>query len=51
MISYQKIIVTAYVVLVSGLAIFLLTHIGRDVLPKVNSGQFQVRLRAADALG
>src|SRR5258705_5649900 len=48
MVPYQKIIVTGYVVLVSGLAIFLLANIGQDVLPKVNSGQFQVRLRAAD---
>src|SRR5579859_324278 len=45
---HRKIIVTAYVVVVSGLAFFLLANIGRDVLPKVNSGQFQVRLRAAD---
>ncbi len=48
MIPYQKIIVTSYVIIVSGLAIFLLAQIGRDVLPKVNSGQFQVRLRAKD---
>jgi multidrug efflux pump subunit AcrB len=48
MIPHQKIIVTSYVVIVSGLTIYLLTTIGRDVLPTVNSGQFQVRLRAAD---
>ncbi|MDP4216759.1 MAG: efflux RND transporter permease subunit [Bacteroidota bacterium] len=43
-----KPIVAGYVLIVSGAAIFLLTHIGRDVLPKVNAGQFQVRLRAPD---
>jgi len=48
LVPHQKIIVSAYVVLVSGLAIFLLANIGRDVLPKVNSGQFQVRLRVAE---
>ena len=45
---YQKIIVTGYVLIVSALAVLLLLKIGRDVLPKVNSGQFQVRMRAAD---
>jgi len=48
MVPHQKIIVTTYVIAVSGLAVLLLTQIGRDVLPKVNSGQFQVRLRAPD---
>jgi multidrug efflux pump subunit AcrB len=48
LVPYQKIIVVGYIVIVSGLAILLLANIGQDVLPKVNSGQFQVRLRAAD---
>jgi len=48
LVPHQKIIVVGYVVIVSGLAVFLLANIGQDVLPKVNSGQFQVRLRAAD---
>jgi multidrug efflux pump subunit AcrB len=48
MIPHQKIIVTSYVVIVSGLTVYLLSTIGRDVLPTVNSGQFQVRLRAED---
>ncbi len=47
-VPYQKIIVTGYVVIVSALAVLLLMTIGRDVLPKVNSGQFQVRMRATD---
>jgi len=50
MVPYQKVIVIGYVVIISAIAIFLLTKIGRDVLPKVNSGQFQVRLRARDGI-
>ena len=41
-------IVSAYVLIVVTLALVLLTGIGRDVLPKVESGQFQVRLRARE---
>jgi multidrug efflux pump subunit AcrB len=44
----SKPVVIAYVLLVSGAALLLLSRIGRDVLPKVNAGQFQVRLRAPD---
>jgi multidrug efflux pump subunit AcrB len=45
---YQKPIVILYSVLTCGLVVLLLMNIGRDVLPKVNGGQFQVRLRAPD---
>ncbi|MCO5236712.1 MAG: efflux RND transporter permease subunit [Chitinophagaceae bacterium] len=48
MMPYRKIIVTAYLLLISAASVFLLLQIGRDVLPKVNSGQFQVRLRAEE---
>jgi len=37
-----------YIVLGMGGAFLLLNRIGRDVLPKSNAGQFQVRLRAPD---
>ncbi|HEY4334885.1 MAG TPA: efflux RND transporter permease subunit, partial [Puia sp.] len=37
-----------YILLGMGGAWLLLTYIGRDVLPKSNAGQFQVRLRAPD---
>jgi len=47
-VKYRKTIVSVYVVAAIALAGLLLTTIGRDVLPKVNSGQFQVRLRAPD---
>jgi multidrug efflux pump subunit AcrB len=48
MMPNRKIIVTAYVLVAFGLAFLLFNIIGRDVLPKVNSGTFQVRLRGAD---
>ncbi|MCC8423805.1 efflux RND transporter permease subunit [Mucilaginibacter sp. UR6-11] len=48
MMPNRKLIVLAYAVGACGLAFLLLNIIGRDVLPKVNSGTFQVRLRAAD---
>ncbi|MBO9570795.1 MAG: efflux RND transporter permease subunit [Chitinophagaceae bacterium] len=43
---YRKIIVTAYIILAGAAAALLFNSIGRDVLPKVNGGQFQVRMRA-----
>ncbi|MDB5140149.1 MAG: Multidrug efflux pump subunit AcrB [Mucilaginibacter sp.] len=48
MMPNRKLIVIAYVVVAFGLAFLLFNIIGRDVLPKVNSGTFQVRLRGAD---
>jgi multidrug efflux pump subunit AcrB len=45
---YRKPIVVAYVLLISAAAVMLLTNIGRDVLPRTRSGQFQLRLRAPD---
>src|SRR5258708_5720974 len=43
---YRMPIVLAYLVITTGLAVLLIGHIGNDVLPKGNGGQFQVRLRA-----
>jgi multidrug efflux pump subunit AcrB len=48
MIPNRKPIVIIYVIVAFGLAFLLFNIIGRDVLPKVNSGTFQVRLRAPD---
>src|SRR6476620_8145620 len=45
---YQKPLVILYSLLTCGIVVLLLMSIGRDVLPKVNGNQFQVRLRAAD---
>ena len=44
----RRIVVSAYAILAIGITAILLSTIGRDVLPKVNGGQFQVRLRAPD---
>jgi multidrug efflux pump subunit AcrB len=48
MMPYKPIIVSAYLLLAIGAAMYLFANTGRDVLPKVNSGQFQLRLRAPD---
>jgi multidrug efflux pump subunit AcrB len=48
MMPYRVVIAIAYIVVGLGGAWLLLSHIGRDVLPKSNAGQFQVRLRAPD---
>ncbi|QMU28358.1 efflux RND transporter permease subunit [Adhaeribacter radiodurans] len=45
---HRKLVVLLYGVLTCGIVVLLFGTIGRDVLPKVNGGQFQVRLRAAD---
>jgi multidrug efflux pump subunit AcrB len=44
----RKIIVCAYIVIALGLVVLLLSNIGRDVLPRGNAGQFQLRLRAPE---
>ena len=48
MMPYRKPVVLLYLVLTTGASFLLLRHIGKDVLPKVNGGQFQVRLRAPE---
>ena len=48
LLPYKKIITCLYVIVITGIAFLLFMNIGRDVLPKVNSGQFQVRFRAPD---
>lgn len=48
MMPNRKLIAGVYVIGALALVVLLITTIGRDVLPKVNSGTFQVRLRAPD---
>ena len=48
MLPRRKLIVTVYVIAAFGLAFLLFSIIGRDVLPKTNSGAFQLRLRGPD---
>ncbi|GAA4442615.1 efflux RND transporter permease subunit [Ravibacter arvi] len=45
---YRRPIVVIYLLCTVLLAGFMVRHIGKDVLPKVNGRQFQVRLRAAE---
>ncbi|WP_441737542.1 efflux RND transporter permease subunit [Flavobacterium sp. W20_MBD1_R3] len=46
--NYKKPITLLYLLLSAGLVFLLLNTIGQDVFPKVNSSQFQMRLRAPD---
>jgi multidrug efflux pump subunit AcrB len=48
MMPRRGLIVTIYLVAALGLSFLMFSIIGHDVLPKVNSGTFQVRLRAPD---
>ncbi|MDB5111420.1 MAG: acriflavin resistance protein [Mucilaginibacter sp.] len=46
MMPYRKVVVSIYLVASILIVVLLLNSIGRDVLPKVNGSQFQVRLSA-----
>ena len=46
MFPVRKIVAVTYLVITTLIAMLLLATIGRDVLPRVNSSQFQLRLRA-----
>ena len=46
--TYRKLVVITYGLVVITAAGLLLHSIGRDVLPKTNSSQFQLRIRAPD---
>ena len=48
MMPYRKPIVIIYLIVVCLGAGYLITSIGHDVLPKVNGGQFMVRMRLPD---
>ncbi len=48
MMPYKKPIVAAYLLFSVAAVVFFLSNTGRDVLPRVNSGQFQLRLKAPD---
>jgi len=47
-IGYKKLTVSLYLLLVVGLAGLAFVTIGKDLMPKVNSSQFQVRLKMPD---
>lgn len=46
MFPIRKLVTVTYLVVTTLIAVALLATIGRDVLPRVNSSQFQLRLRA-----
>ncbi|WP_316817360.1 efflux RND transporter permease subunit [Pedobacter nyackensis] len=46
--NFKKPVTLLYLLGISAIAIVLLNVIGQDVFPKVNSSQFQMRLRAPD---
>lgn len=46
--NFKKPVTLFYLLGISAIAVVLLNVIGQDVFPKVNSSQFQMRLRAAD---
>ena len=48
LLAIRKPVVIIYLAGISALAFLFLANIGRDVLPKTNSSQFQLRLRAPD---
>ena len=48
LLNYRKPVTVLYLLGITALAVLMLSVIGRDVLPKVNSSQFQLRLRAPD---
>lgn len=48
MIPYRRLVVALYLVITTSLAGLLFVNIGKDVLPKVNGSQFQLRLRAEE---
>ncbi|MEN2398747.1 efflux RND transporter permease subunit [Flavobacterium sp. MC2016-06] len=45
---YRKSLTILYILLIGGIAAVLFVNIGRDVLPKVDGRQFQIRMRVAD---
>lgn len=45
---YKKLIVPVYLVVVLALAGICFVFIGKDMMPKLNNGQFQIRIKAPD---
>ena len=44
----SKTVILAYFIVAIGLTVFFANHIGKDILPAANDGQFQLRLRAPE---
>lgn len=50
LLRFRKPVTVIYAALAIGAVVFLLNNIGRDVLPKVNGSQFQLRIRAPQGM-
>lgn len=48
MMPQRKFVAIAYLIGITALAVLMLNVIGQDVFPRVNSSQFQLRMRAPD---
>lgn len=48
LLDRRKAVSVGYLIVITGLAASMMNVIGRDVFPKVNSSQFQMRLRAPE---
>lgn len=44
----RKFVSLTYLIVITGLAVIMINVIGQDVFPRVNSSQFQLRMRLAD---
>ncbi|MFI5221101.1 MAG: efflux RND transporter permease subunit [Bacteroidia bacterium] len=44
----SKVVITSYVVICFGLIALFFLFIGKDILPRTNTGQFQLRIKAID---
>ena len=44
----SRLVITAYLVICFGLIALFFAFIGKDILPRVNGGQFQLRIKAID---
>lgn len=50
LMNIRKVVSLGYLLGITTLAILMLNFIGQDVFPKVNSSQFQLRMRAAEGI-
>jgi multidrug efflux pump subunit AcrB len=50
LLRFRKPVTVGYAILSIGAVVLLLSNIGRDVLPKVNGSQFQLRIRVPEGM-
>lgn len=47
-LRHNRLVITGYFLLATGITVAMASVIGKDILPKANDGQFQLRLRAPE---